>query len=120
MNLVGFKLFDFSCKTPGMSLTKNYIAFDSSTTACLDYPEYIKIYISKEKSQIFVCRGQKGELGAIKYYTKGRKMKIVRITKKSLISELYKIHSELSDKFKIQGECLEDGILFDFKKSIQF
>ncbi len=115
MNLVGFELFDFSCKTPGMSLTKNSIFFNSSTTACLDYPEYIKIYISKEKSQIFVCKGQKGELGAIKYYEKGRKIKGVRITKKSLISELYKL-SELSDKFEIQGEYLEDGILFDFNK----
>lgn len=115
MNMEGFKPFDFSIGIPKLSVTKNGVTFDKHTTVSLNHAKYIKICVNEEKKSIFVCPGKSGEVGSMKYYSEGKRVKSVRTASKGLMFCAISFYGkELNDGFRVQGKKVDNGVLFDF------
>lgn len=117
MNLDGFEVFDFSIGTPSFSATENGVTFDRHTSSALGYPEYIKVLINKEKFQIFLTPCGKCD-GGIRYFSKNRKVKSVRINRgqfSSVLSEMSGL--ALVPGFRAAGKSVKGGVLFDLNCS---
>ena len=118
MNMDGFKPFDFSIGVPKLSVTRNGVTFDRNTTIALDHAKYIKICVNEEKKSIFVCPGENGEVGSMKYYHEGKRVKSVRTASKAFLSCAISLSGrKLNDGFRVFGEKVDGGVLFDFNSS---
>lgn len=114
----GFKPFDFSCGVPTLSVTENGATFDKNTTHALDYAEYVKVYLNKEKKLLFVCKGKLGDAGAMKYYRPGKKTKNVRTNMRFFVSSLENLVGTKAEYgVKVYGSIVDDGVLFDFNNA---
>lgn len=130
MDLNGFVAYDFSRRTPQISVTNNGVTFNSGVTESLGKPEFAMVYTSEESRSIVIVPAEsKGQYTKRYFSPKKGGVKNVRWNDKALNQMLYhfiKPGEKAPDvyAYRVLGEsgyCDKKGaygVLFDLKKAI--
>ena len=116
--LEGFEVFQSGRLKPFITLRDGYITFSKTAIECLDYAEYVRMYVDKGNRKVAfqVSSNEEGTFVFFRKPKEGRSM-LVRISEKKAVRELMSLaHIDTCrNGLRYYGEFIEEQrtIIFD-------